>query len=278
MNIGITYDEKFFNKDNMDLILKAKQLGVKSLEIVPDLEIMDVEEYMNIIKFANQNSLDINFHIPNFKSELYNPKSLLFDKDKTYKKYDDFFNLLSKLVANHKSAKPSVLVIHGEDFELSENKSVDRTKLIIEYCLKKIKELNLNILLGIETLRRSDKKRVGDNHEEILSLINSIKDNEKLGICLDICHDSMNTFPNPSYYSDEFLEKLIYIHLHGIDLYKNNAHTSIMKSSVNFLNPVLFLNENTNNLTLNLELLMDNIGESYISDLFYDLSILNKIL
>ena len=81
MNLGFTYDEKIFNSDNRDLILKAKELGLKSLELVPDRKIMSEDEFIELAAFANENNIRINFHVPNFLSDLYDPKSIKYRKD-----------------------------------------------------------------------------------------------------------------------------------------------------------------------------------------------------
>lgn len=282
MNLGFTYDEKAFNMNNTELLIKAKELGLKSLELVPDENIMSKEEFSELAKFAFKNDIKISFHVPNFISDLYDPKSLIYREEEVYKKYDEMFNIVERVLTEDKSTQNSVLVLHGEDFLLTEKKDYSRTKKIIEYCLKKTEEKNLNLTIAIETLRADSKNRIGEEHQELLDLINSIDsdkfDTSKLGICLDICHDSMNRFPYKSMYSDEFIEKIVYIHAHGIDLSSNNAHISLIKSSVNFLDSILFLKENTDDLTLNLELLSAHIGETYLSDLFFDLHILNSIL
>ncbi len=300
MNLGFTYDEKIFNSDNRDLILKAKELGLKSLELVPDRKIMSEDEFIELAAFANENNIRINFHVPNFLSDLYDPKSIKYRKDEVFNKYDDMFSIIKKILSVSEKQQEqlsisalnsdsftkkqidSVLVLHGEDFLLTEDKEYSRTKELLEHCLKRIDENDLNLKIAIETLRADSKNRIGENHEELLDLINSIDskkyNTDKLGICLDICHDSMNRYPFKSMYSDNFLEKIIYLHAHGIDLSCNNAHISLVKSSVNFLDSILFLKENTDNLTLNLELLSDHIGDTYLSDLFFDLHILNSII
>lgn len=276
MFIGATYDEKMFNETNFDILLKAIELGLNSIELSPDSSILSIEEYKKILLFCKEKKLNINYHIPYFADNLYNIKSLISDKENVLKKYDEFFYNIKKFSNN--ALNKSTIVLHGEEFLPFEDKSYERTEFLINYCLNKIKELDLNVNIAIETLRRSDKKFIGDCHEDIFYLINKI-DSNNFGICLDICHDSMNYFPYKPFYTELFLDKLFYIHAHGIEIQKNNPHISLVKSSINFMDIILFLKERRPELTINIELLSNNCGkESYFSDLLFDIHILNSII
>ncbi len=276
MILGFTYDEKIFNKENRELLLKAEALGLKSLELSPDLNIMSKEEYEDVMRFAEKENLGIHYHIPYFASEYYSPKYLISDEETVLKKYDEFFGLLKDLDDIY--SNKSTVILHGEDFLPPEDKSYERTEKIVRYCLQKIEELNLDFRVAIETLRGGKKRIVGDCHEDLLYLMDKV-DSERFGICLDICHDCMNTFPYKPFYSEKFLKNLIHVHAHGIDLSDNNPHISIIKSSVNFMDIILFLKERKPELNLNIELLSDYSGdETYISDLFFDLHILDSLI
>ncbi|MDO5707061.1 MAG: TIM barrel protein [Andreesenia angusta] len=272
MIIGCTYDEKVFN---IEKLKSAISKGLKSIEISPDLSILSKSEYIDIIEFAVKYDLKINYHIPYFASARYNQKKMISNRDLVLEKYDEFYYLLSEF--NKIYTSESIIVYHGEDFNLNEDKEYERTKEIIEYGLKKIGDLNLNCKIAIETIRGGLKRKIGDNHQDLLYIVEEI-DSENLGICLDLCHDLMNSFPYDSIYSKNFLEKIIYIHAHGIDISNNLAHISILKSKLNLLDKIIFLNNYKSSFILNIELLSDYTGSSFFKDLFSDIKILNKII
>lgn len=276
MKLGCTYDEKVLKSDNYkDIVSKAIKLGLGALEISPDKSIMTKEEYVEIVKFANSKGLDVNYHVPYFASDSYDIRKLKTKKDLVMAKYDEMFDLIEALQAENK--RSAILVIHGEEFEADEDKSLKNTVEMIRHFIETIGNRELNIKLALETVKSGSKLKVGDNHKEILDILKRV-DSSRLGICLDICHDSMGAFPNKSMFSEKFLKNILYVHAHGIDMSTNSSHISIVKSSVNFLDTIMFLKENKPDITLNIEILSDFTNETYLSDLFFDLHVLGRIL
>lgn len=275
MKIGFTLDEKELKNISVkEWIEKSYSLGARAIELSPDLEVMDLESYLEIAKTAGSLDMDLNFHIPYFASELYNIKGFFNKKEKALIKYEEFFNILEK-VKEFSSDRESVIVVHGEEFDLNEKKNFQSTLDFLNYLLHALSAKGLNHRVAIESLRLSEKEKVGNSRSELLYLISLVKD-ARLGICLDICHDSMNYFPSKVPHNSSFYENIIYAHIHGYDLANGKNHIDVLSSSISYMREISYIKKIKPDLTLNIESLSDFVGSSYLSKLFKDIEFLKK--
>ena len=100
---------------------------------------------------------------------------------------------------------------------------------------------------------------------------------DNLGICWDITHESFNYYPNEIPIGKEFLEHVIYCHLHGISINKRISHIALKNSEINFNHIIKYLNEINFTKIINLELLINYCGDSYYSDLISDIHYLTNL-
>ena len=277
MKIGFTFDEKCFNKiSTEELINRAAENNVKSVEISPDVNVLPVREYIKIIKLASDNSFEINYHIPYFANKLYETNYFSHNKNESIAIYEKFLSLVEGF-QQFLHNKP-VIVIHGAKY-ISQNqasKSLYTTLSFIDWMLNTIESKNLNLKLGIETLRVKEERSIGDTRSDILYIVDNFK-TAKLGVCWDICHDAFNYQPDKPPIDMNFLNNIVYSHIHGTDLSKKISHISLVKSSIDYSSQINSLVEAQYKGVINIELLVNYCKETYIDDLFKDIEYMNKL-
>lgn len=274
MNIGYTFDEKYLNKVSIDnWIENSASLGVNSLELAVDEDILPIDTYINIAQKAKICKINLNYHIPYFSSKYYEISSL---KEESFSlKYKHLFNsleVLEKIKLNQKSH----LVVHCESFPNIKLRSYEKTIDFIKFLISEIENRKLNLVISLETLGLDDSYKIGSNRSELLHILNTLKD-DRVGICYDICHDAMNFFPNQVPLDIDFFKHINYCHIHGYNLKSGKKHISLKDNSLNFLYILDFIELNFPNLTLNLEALYDIEKDNYYKNLIYDITMLNKL-
>lgn len=273
MKLGFTFDEKILNKISTEKILhKARINNIKSIELSPDENILSKSKYLNIAKTANENDILLNYHVPYFINELYEIYNLKEYKNIVAQKYIKMFNLISEL-NSFRDCRPTI-VFHGAKYEKNCNKNdgIYSTLSFIDWGLNYIEKNDLNFCLALETVNKTDMRTIGDYKEEVIEIINKF-DNKNLRICLDICHNEYNCYPEKPIYEEVFLKLVNYVHVHGVNLNKNISHISITKSDIDFSETIKLFNDS--NIILNLELLVNYCGDDYIKDLFNDIAFIN---
>ncbi|KNF09207.1 xylose isomerase-like TIM barrel domain-containing protein [Gottschalkia purinilytica] len=278
MKIGFTLDEKVFDKISPKfLIEKAEISGISSIEISPDKSVLPEEVYKDIVNTCTNKNIDIHYHIPYFAHDIYELEYFTSYKSEAKKKYMELLSLLENLQEYIKNVP--TIVIHGSKYKCTEEKScgMDNTLNFIDWFLNTIEQKNLNFKLGIETLRKKGISTICDNRDDIYYILNKFQ-SPKLGVCWDICHDNMNFYPDEIVLDDNFLEKVIYCHIHGIDLKKDISHISLIKSDINYSQILDCLSKNKFEGSINIEILSNFCEDSYIEDLFKDINYLNNII
>lgn len=278
MNLGFTFDEKIIKTKHYKQVLDdVKLYDIHSIELSPDLKIMPFKEYDNITSYATERSIKTNFHIPYFADNLYSCSDLDYNKENILKKYEEFIKIIGNLTLPN-DYNP-IITIHGANYNAFNDKksALNNTIYIIHWLLNFIEKNNLNCKLAIETLNKESIRRIGDNRDEILHIINYFK-NDNLGICWDITHESYNYYPNKIPLKKEFLEHVIYSHLHGIRFNEMISHIPLKNSDINFNYLLKYLDEINFTKIINLELLINYCGDSYYSDLICDINYLNNLI
>ncbi|WP_425446698.1 TIM barrel protein [Dethiothermospora halolimnae] len=274
MKLGFTFDEKILNKIEINKLLsKASEIGVSSIELSPDKNIIDVKKYLDIAKVANDYSVDINYHIPYFAdNNLYEIMNFKEHETKVKEKYVSLLSIIEEI--EQLISKKSIIVVHGANYNNIEsfNKGIYNMLSFIDWILNFLSRKNINISLALETLRKEQSRVIGDTREDIFKIVNDFNSN-RLGVCWDITHDTMNYYPHEPPLNDDFLNKIIYTHIHGIDLNNNKSHFSIKNSDIDFNREVEFLKNNNYDGILNLELLVSHCGDGYLEYLFDDIEL-----
>lgn len=277
MNLGFTFDEKILKiKHYKQVFDDVKLYNIHSIELSPDLKIMSFKEYDDITSYATEKNIKTNFHIPYFADNLYNCCNLDYNKKNILKKYEEFIKLISNLTLP--SDYNPIITIHGTNYNDFNNKksAFNSTIYIIDWLLNFIKKNNFNCKLAIETLNKESIRRIGDNRDELLNIVKYFK-SDNLGICWDVTHESFNYYPNEIPIEKEFLEHVIYCHLHGISINNRVSHIALKNSEINFNHIIKYLNDINFTKIINLELLINYCGDSYYSDLINDIHYLTNL-
>lgn len=133
MKLGFTLDEKALKNISVEEWLsKSSALGASSIELSPDVEILPLSTYIAIAKVAAKLGLEINYHIPYFASEQYSVESFLSSREESKSKYDSFLSILSS-VSSIVGNSDSAIVVHGQSFSSSSEKSSDGTVEFLRY-------------------------------------------------------------------------------------------------------------------------------------------------
>ena len=276
MKLSFTLDEKIFKEISPELLIeKAHNHGVSASEVSPDLDILDLMEYKKIVNIASQNNIDLNYHIPYFANELYEIEHFSLYEDKVKEKYISFINLLERF--QEKLTNVPVIVIHGSNYaEDNKSKAMDNYLRFLDWMLNIFAKRNLPFTIALETLRKKDIRNTLDNREDIFSILKKF-DCDNLKICWDICHDKMNFYPDATSIDDNFLNKIVYAHIHGHDLKSDISHVSLESSNLNYNLEIESLLKSSFKRTINIELL-SNFSTDYLEDLFLDIRFMNQYI
>lgn len=277
MKLSFTLDEKVFSEISPEnLIEKAMNNGVSSFELSADTKILNLDEYKNIVNIVSNKNLELNYHIPYFANEIYELNNFSLYEDKLKEKYISFLNLL-ELFQEKLDNKP-VIVMHGVDYrEVDKLSAMDNTLKFIDWMLNTISKRNLPFTLAIETLRKKDIRNTLDNRDDMFFILNQFK-SDSLKICLDMCHDKLNFYPNETKMNDEFLNQVVYTHIHGHNLKDDISHIALEKSDIDYNLELKKLSDYGYKGAMNIELLSDFSKESYLDDLFKDIKHMNKFI
>ena len=277
MKLSFTLDEKIFNDISPEkLIEKANNKGVSSLELGPDVEVLSLETYKNIINIMSSNNLEANYHVPYFANEIYELEHFTLYEDKLKDRYMSFLNLLEVFQENL-SNKPAI-VIHGSDYMKDEKpQAMDNTLKFLDWMLNNITKRSLPFTLAIETLRKKDIRNTLDNREDIFFILDSFK-TDQLRICWDMCHDKLNSYPEEIAVNKRFLDNVVYGHIHGHNLKDDTSHMSLVKSDLDYTKQLDQLKANGFKGTMNIELLSNFSKSTYLEDLFKDIEYMKRFI
>lgn len=277
MKLGFTFDEKALENISIDeWISKSKVLGAEAIEISPDKNIMPLSAYLEIARSASKFEIEINYHIPYFASEYYSVESFFKYPSASESKYDEFLSILDE-ISKIKDGSNSTIVVHGEEFSSPSEKNLEGTVIFLKYLSDAIRARNLKVKIALETLRLGHTEKAGNSRSEILTILKEVND-DRVGICLDICHDSLNYFPCKPPLDSAFYKSVIYAHVHGFDFVSGKNHLGLLKSQLNHIDQILLLQKIKPDITLNLESLSDFTGNSYLDELFLDIESIYKLL
>lgn len=276
MNLSFTVDEKIFSEISPErLIEKACNNGVSSLELSTDTDVLDITEYKNIINIASSKGMDLNYHIPYFANNIYELEHFSLYENKLKEKYLSFINLL-ELFQEKLNNKP-VIVIHGSNYdEKYKDKEMDNTLAFLDWMLNIFSKKNLPFTIALETLRKKSKRNTLDNREDIFFILEHFK-SDKLKICWDICHDKMNFYPNITPTDSDFLNNIVYSHIHGHNLTRDVSHISLDSSDLDYNSEIKHLSKVDFKGSINIELL-SNFSTNYLEDLFRDIELMNSYI
>ncbi|SHJ97863.1 TIM barrel protein [Paramaledivibacter caminithermalis] len=279
MIIGFTLDEKIFDKITpIELLYQTKKMGTRGIEVSPDEKILPINTYYEIAKLCNELDIEINYHVPYFADNfLYEIMNFNEYKKNIKSKYEALISIISNMQSI--ICKPSILTIHGANYEGFENKekALYNTLSFFDWYLNFLDKKNIHVRLALETLNKNQDV-IGNSREDIKNITREFMDS-KLGICLDICHDSFNYYPGKAKLEDNFYKDIIYCHIHGINIKKSISHIAIKNSDIDFKEQINFLLDKNFQGVLNLELLVSLCGNDYLKDLYDDIDyIKNKYL
>lgn len=277
MKVGFTLDEKSFNIINPNSLLeKAKKSKINSIEMSPDKNVLSINTYMDIAKKCKSLDIEINFHVPYFANSFFYEIMNIKEYPKEIKdQYMEFIDIIRDI--QDITAMVPTIVFHGAEYIGDSNISsgLYNTLIFFDWLLNHTVKKGIQINMALETLSKKEKRVIGDNREEALFIINEFK-KTNFGICWDMCHDSMNYYPGKEMLSNDFYEKIIYTHIHGIKSDSGPNHISIKNSFLDFNEELTFLKLNEYDKVINVELLVDNCGDTYLEDLFNDIDYLNS--
>lgn len=245
-SIGFTFDEKILQSKSLEaFFLKLPQ--VDSLEIAPHPSILSNKIYKKIVSYTASH----HYHVPYFVKG----SSFEFFKDDYKKDYTKFLSIIESL--RQYSVKTPSLVIHG-----SSNQS--QTEFGLDFLLNFIEKKGLDLKLSIETLPLEENSF--GSRADLINIVNKFN-HDNLKICLDICHDYYN-FSDYVKPKQAFLDKVNYIHMHGL---KENKHDSIQYFPIEVLKALDL------DVVYNLELL-SQFCQPYRDTLVSDLNYIQKHL
>lgn len=276
MNIGLTLDEKVFDKIKPDELLSyMKQQGISSIEVSPDENVLSKSTYYEIAKLCSELNIDVNFHVPYFADDfLYEIMNFTEYKKKVTSKYEALVSIIVDI--QNIVCKSSILTIHGAKYEDGKDKraALYNTLGFLDWILNFLDKKSINLNLALETLNKNEYI-IGNCREDINYNLVEFK-GSRLGICLDLCHDAFNYYPGKVPFDDNFFSNIIYCHIHGIDIEKSISHISLKKSDIDFKDYINFLFNKKYNGVLNLELLVNCCGDSYLNDVLCDIDYLKS--
>lgn len=276
MKLSFTLDEKIFSEVSpKNLLEEVASKNISAFELSPDTDILELNEYENIVNMANSNKLDINYHIPYFANEIYELEHFSSYEKETKEKYLDFLTLLDNFQEN--LCNSPIIVVHGADYnEKDRQYAMDNTLKFLDWILNIITKKNLPFTIALETLRKCKIRNTLDNRNDIFSIINNFE-SESLKICWDMCHDKLNFYPKETPIPDDFLNKVIYSHIHGHNLDTDISHISLEKSNLDYSLELKSLSS-FNSSTINIELLSNFTNGDYLVDLFKDINYMSKYI
>lgn len=277
MNSSFTLDEKILKHITIEeLIGNAVNKNVSSVELAADRDIMSIDKYTKILKCITTNFLDVNYHIPYFANDIYETHHFSEYMNKSKGKYGEYLNLLETF-QNNVNNRP-IIVVHGGDYE-KENRiaAIDNTKRFLDFLMSEVEKRRLPFTIAIETLRKKELRNTFDNRDDLNSLLNEFK-SDKMKLCWDMCHDKMNFYPDNLPLNKEFLNEVVYAHIHGHKIDGDKSHLSLLTSDIDYSTELQALKDNCFKGSVNIELLSSCAGETYLSDLYNDMNHLNKFL
>lgn len=275
MKLGFTVDEKVFDKMPFDsLIQRASEYGVSSIEVSPDVNVLPLEMYKSIVSSASCQNIDINYHIPYFADDIYELEHFSLYENQTKKKYESFLYLLEELQSDVKNNP--IIVVHGADYT-EKSVGMDNTLKFLDWILNIFASRNLNFTLALETLRKKQVENIFNNREDIFYVLNKFN-LDNLKICWDMCHDKLNLGQDKAYLDKNFLEQVVYCHIHGHNLDSDTSHISLIKSDLDYSKEIELLTKSNFKGSMNIELLSNFCEDTYIEDLFSDLNYMNNLL
>lgn len=276
MNLSFTLDEKIFSEISpKELIEKAVDKKVTSFELSPDADILSLRDYREIVNIISSNNLNLNYHIPYFANDIYELEHFLDYEKESKEKYLSFLTLIEGF--QEKLNNKPIIVVHGTNYKDTERqKGMDNTLRFLDWLLNNINKKNLPFTIALETLRKCETRNTLDNRDDIFSIMDSFK-SENLKICWDMCHDKLNFYPKELPISNDFLNKVIYSHIHGHNLSKDISHISLQKSDLDYYLELKSLS-NFDSSTINIELLSNFTNGNYLIDLFNDIDCMSKYI
>lgn len=276
MKLSFTLDEKIFSEISPErLIEKAQENRVSALELSPDTDVLALLEYKKIINIASLKNIDFNYHIPYFANNIYELENFSEYELELKEKYISFINLLESF--QEKLSNKPVIVVHGSDYDDdNKSKAMDNTLGFLDWMLNIISKRNLPFTLALETLRKKDMRNTLDNRDDIFFILEQFR-SEQLKICWDICHDKMNFHPYDTDIDSNFLNQIIYLHIHGHNLKDDISHISLDNSDLKYNLELESLLKANFKGTINIELL-SNFSKNYLNDLFGDIDFMSKYI
>lgn len=276
MKLSFTLDEKIFSEISPErLIEKAQENRVSALELSPDTDVLALLEYKKIINIASLKNIDFNYHIPYFANNIYELENFSEYELELKEKYISFINLLESF--QEKLSNKPVIVVHGSDYDDdNKSKAMDNTLGFLDWMLNIISKRNLPFTLALETLRKKDMRNTLDNRDDIFFILEQFR-SEQLKICWDICHDKMNFHPYDTDIDSNFLNQIIYLHIHGHNLKDDISHISLDNSDLKYNLELESLLKANFKGTINIELL-SNFSKNYLNDLFGDIYFMSKYI
>jgi sugar phosphate isomerase/epimerase len=278
MNIGFTLDEKIFDRiPPNELLFKTNEMGASSIEVSPDKTVLPGNTYCEIAKLCDELNIETNYHVPYFAHDfLYEIMNFNEYRKDIKCKYESLVSIISDMQSI--ICKPSILTIHGAVYKDSANKekALYNTLSFLDWYLNFLDKKNIQLELAIETLNKNEAA-IGSSREDIVYISSEFKGSQ-LGVCLDICHDSFNYYPGKAPLDNAFYENIIYSHIHGIDIKKSISHIALKKSDIDFKEQIDFLLQNNYSRIINLELLVNFCGDSYLKDLFNDIDYIKNLI
>jgi len=203
----------------MDLLRKN---GVSSIEL-NDLHMKPpVKQIAPAIENILINGFKLTVHIflPNFKINIEFP--------------DELKELTLVLKTKNLSREDIPLVLHGHEVgNFSSRRTViERTVADLKTLNYRLKEKGITNPIGLEICRHKESGPVGVTYEEILYMIDAVKE-DNVGICWDMGHTLANIeFQNWAsiFPSQRFLERVIHTHIHDLDE-NNKTHGPFRKDN-----------------------------------------------
>jgi sugar phosphate isomerase/epimerase len=245
MKIGIPFEEKLLEQYTLsDYLKKLKALSIDFVEVALNFDAYSIEFYSDVLRLFRNNDIKIHYHLPHF----YNQQLDLTNFCANNPAFDLFLYQLKKV---HPINQASTIVIHGAKYEHQDKSAAyQKTLEAIEYLLNFFEVNNLPLTIALETLNAKKHKVIGDNREDILSIVETIN-SPAVGICWDITHDflTLETFKTPT---EAFLDKILHLHIHGVN---EKDHLSLAQSTIDFKEHLKLINTQLNNVPITIELL-----------------------
>lgn len=274
----LTFDEKILTsmtiKEYINYLCENLVVG---LEVAVHENLLDFDDYKKLIKEASKNSIDINFHVPDFvvlgEFEISN-----INNDYDIKKnFTHFYDNILRLLESTKKTYNPIITFHGAKVHYNNYlKASDKTMFFSDWSLNLFENRNLPFKLSIESLNAATST-YGDSRIDLLKIVSQFE-SEKLGICWDIVHDYNNLRSNYKMPEEVFLRKVNNVHIHGAKVSSQNIedHIPLYKSEIDTLLFIDFLKNNNYKSYITHELLSFRCS-NYKYDLDKDLDFLKTL-